>query len=68
MRTLLDRLAYIISFWCAYGWTWFEMHMHDVDIYLYAHMNNPLMSADAECRKYDCQRRLDTMLINWNRR
>ena len=68
MKTLLDKLAFVISFWCSYFFTWVEMRWHDVDVYLFSHQGNIFMAADAECRKYDCQRILDSMRVNWEKR
>jgi hypothetical protein len=64
MKRALNWTAHEISFWLAYFLTWCEMKGHYVDSYLFSQQGNLYMAADAECRFYDCQRRLQHMLIN----
>ena len=64
MKKLFGLIAYQISWWLAYGFTWFEMHWHDVDVYLFALREMHIEAADSECRKYDCERALQVMRLN----
>jgi hypothetical protein len=60
---LLNWIADEISFWIAYFLIWCEMKGHYVDAYLFSHQGDNHMAADAECRQYDCERRLQNLSI-----
>lgn len=66
MKTL-DRVIQSVIFWTAYFLMWCEMKGHYVDVYLFEKQENHYMAADAECRMYDCIRRMQVMRLNYER-